>query len=215
MTTVAELDYDKVIRDFANAMAAKMDQPKNQSKPSWRQVQDHVLISQLLEEAGELCEAIIIGSDEDIRSECYDVANFAMMIADRHRKIETVPAEDLVAFICPRRQEVGADKPGHPFKYGNEDHWRKDDNNTCSWCGSMHPDDFMEIAKTGFSGGGQLVPTDKSYKVYAGLTHYKFYFMHLSEVQQIEFERLAREGLLNIASPGHFYVAPFFMRNKS
>lgn len=38
----------------------------------------------------------------------------------------------------------------------------------------------------------------------------KFYFMHFSVEQQKEFVRLSNEKKLSIASPGYFYVPPFF-----
>ncbi|MES2671608.1 MAG: hypothetical protein V4673_14490 [Pseudomonadota bacterium] len=42
----------------------------------------------------------------------------------------------------------------------HKSHWRAD--RTCSYCGSMHPDDVFAAIEA----GSQLTPTDKSYKVY-------------------------------------------------
>ena len=53
----------------------------------------------------------------------------------------------------------------------------------CSYCGSVHPDEFMAAVE---AGEVELEPTDKSYKVYVTggkLSHDKFYFQHLSEAQ--------------------------------
>ncbi len=51
-----------------------------------------------------------------------------------------------------------------------DDEWRLDerrggDNGVCSYCGSLHPDDFMAAARAGC----ELGPTDKGYKVYVDL----------------------------------------------
>lgn len=89
---------------------------------------------------------------------------------------------------CPRR-----DESVNPDAYGDgtdtPDQWRKDgDWLTCSYCGSLHPDEFMTICREGTQ---ELGPTDKNYKVYvAGLNVRgagKFYFQHLSEDQRREF----------------------------
>lgn len=79
--------------------------------------------------------------------------------------------------------------------------------------------------------GGEVGPTDKSYKAYIkcpysdpragetaeidrGISVYgitaKFYFQHLSEVQQHEFIRLYNAKQMNVGCPGHFYVLPYF-----
>lgn len=51
------------------------------------------------------------------------------------------------------------------------DHWEtgrgaiyQTDELSCTYCGSLHPDRFMELARAGWS----LTPTDKAYKVYLG-----------------------------------------------
>ncbi len=109
---------------------------------------------------------------------------------------------------CPRRGgEIG------PWERGeNLDTWdiREQMHNGlrarhCSFCGSLHPDDFMHAARDGVEVG----PTDKSYKVYVDQAHggSKFYFQHLSPEQRQEFIQLLNDGTLNIGYPGHFYVA--------
>lgn len=57
---------------------------------------------------------------------------------------------------CPRRLES-------PMPQGGiyEDHYRED--GTCSYCGSMNPDTFMQRL---LAGDIEVGPTDKSYKVY-------------------------------------------------
>jgi hypothetical protein len=113
--------------------------------------------------------------------------------------------------LCPRRSEMGITDSSHPFKVPNSDHWRmRDGHRTCSWCGSLHPDDFMECAEV----GKKLTPTDKNYKVYVDNTT-KFYFQHLSEAQKTRFVELMNGSLLIFAEPGFFYVLPFFAQRKS
>ena len=92
---------------------------------------------------------------------------------------------------------------------GIEAVWRMD--NTCSYCGSLHPDDFMKAVRRGdcFLGA-----TDKGYKVYAtiGSRRYKFYFMHLSEPQMKEFIDLYNRGSLQFEGGQPFYVLPYFCK---
>ncbi len=62
---------------------------------------------------------------------------------------------------CPRRSE-----DWRPLPDGQADTWRRrgraDQPRTCSYCGSLHPGDFLDLALA----GAQLGPTDKDYKVY-------------------------------------------------
>lgn len=86
---------------------------------------------------------------------------------------------------------------------------------SCSFCGSLHPDRFMELVRDGWSVG----PTDKAYKAYLqepdaaegqGGKSAKFYFLHLSSEQQAEFIDLHNSRRMTVGYPGHFYVLPFF-----
>jgi hypothetical protein len=115
---------------------------------------------------------------------------------------------------CPRAIENGGG-PNSVFKppMNGEMTWREDQ--TCSYCGSLHPDVFMQRLE---AGDVVLGPTDTSYKVYVqdhrgtpiGGPAGKFYFQHLGEAQRARFIELHNEGRLKLDSPGHFYVAPFF-----
>lgn len=70
---------------------------------------------------------------------------------------------------CPRRAETGRDNPDSPFVGSgtNLDTWRTDATGpSCSYCGSLHPDRFMELVQEGWTVG----PTDKSYKAYLSPT---------------------------------------------
>ena len=62
---------------------------------------------------------------------------------------------------CPRR--VGELGPWDPSE-DNLDSWRADRDGlrTCSFCGSMHPDDFLKAVEDGL----EIGPTDKTYKAY-------------------------------------------------
>lgn len=115
--------------------------------------------------------------------------------------------------ICPRREEDGTG-PGSPyFESDNKDTYRGDD--TCSYCGSLNPDIFMEWLE---AGDVELTPTDKNYKVYVegskARSHTKFYFQHLSPEQKMRFVALMNANALRLAEPGHFYVLPFFASKK-
>lgn len=71
----------------------------------------------------------------------------------------------------------------------------------CSYCGSMHPDDFMQAVRDGV----EIGPTDKSYKMYVDHMHGKFYTAHLDAEQQAEFLQLAQEQKVNWGYPGYPY----------
>ena len=97
--------------------------------------------------------------------------------------------------VCPRRWlPAESDKP---------DAWRED--NTCSFCGSLHPDEFLRRVEA----GEVLTPTDKSYKVYLGQS--KFYFQHFTSNQKQRFIELLNQQRVQFAEPGHFYVLPYFI----
>lgn len=111
--------------------------------------------------------------------------------------------------VCPCAEEDGATLKQLNPPFNGEAVWRVD--NTCSYCGSMNPDAFMERLE---AGDIQLDPTDKSYKVYVktqGITG-KFYFQHLSADQRKRFIELNNAGRLNFGPPGYFYMLPFFCR---
>lgn len=84
---------------------------------------------------------------------------------------------------------------------------------SCSFCGSLHPDRFLELIRKGWIVG----PTDKAYKAYLeppqadqGGNRAKFYFPHLSPEQQDQFIELHNSRQMQIGYPGHFYVPPYF-----
>ena len=107
-------------------------------------------------------------------------------------------------YLCPERVIPG------PSGVGDEWHGEAQ-SRSCSYCGSLHPDDFMAAVKQ----GARLTPPDKAYKVYvsrAGQPQTKFSFVHLSAEQKKEFVELynARQG----DHGWRFYVMPFFMSSS-
>lgn len=89
--------------------------------------------------------------------------------------------------------------------------WRAD--GTCSYCGSVSPDDFFEALKQ----GAEIIPTDKDYKCYIngnGYHHAKFYFEHMTDEQRINFIELVNAKEILYAYPGYFYRTPYFMKRK-
>lgn len=113
---------------------------------------------------------------------------------------------------CPRRDEDPDFFPG-PDRW-SQGHGIITDKRVlaCSYCGSLHPDTFMEAVDEGH----EIGPTDKSYKVYVrdpgGRQYAKFYFQHLSPEQRREFIARLNAQTMNIGYPGHFYRLPFFVR---
>lgn len=75
---------------------------------------------------------------------------------------------------CPRRYVDGTIE--------NPDVWyKKDDYRTCSYCGSLHPDDLLTIIKD--EGFGVIEKSTKSYKWYVSCSkgHLKYYRPHDTE----------------------------------
>lgn len=77
----------------------------------------------------------------------------------------------------PQVMAHSVDLDKNPFP----DYWRKDvhNNRTCSFCGSIHPDDYINAIKE--HGFGISERTTKSYKVYVnipGAEMYKYYRYH-------------------------------------
>jgi NTP pyrophosphatase (non-canonical NTP hydrolase) len=81
-----EVDTREEVRWFAVQMEAKLKE--NDHKGGWDNCQYRYLLDRLREEVDELIQAFWDQekTTEDIVSEAADVANFAMMIADKTRK---------------------------------------------------------------------------------------------------------------------------------
>lgn len=121
---------------------------------------------------------------------------------------------------CPRRIEDGRGGDGGPFVGAGDlideykpGHGIIGQGRGCSYCGSMHPDDFMEAMRE----GAELGTTSKNYKAYVrgykndGANGGKFYFQHLTTEQRHEFITLLNERKVNFGAFGGFTVMPFFI----
>lgn len=114
---------------------------------------------------------------------------------------------------CGYRVVQGRDDPASPFAGSGRDldEWRAD--GTCSYCGSLNPEALMARIE---AGDIELVPTDKSYKVYVrnacgpDLAPTKFYFYHFTPDQQAWFIDMLNQRRVRLGFPGHFYVLPYF-----
>lgn len=115
-------------------------------------------------------------------------------------------------FRCGRRGPWVANSPLAYDQVEKGDHYRS--NGTCSYCGSVSQEAFLAFIEA----GGEVGPTDKSYKAYLTATDtvqppgIKFYFQHLDEAGQRKFIELVNAKRVRIGYPGHFYVLPFFCR---
>jgi hypothetical protein len=112
---------------------------------------------------------------------------------------------------CPRRMfQVSAGQGVGPDTWVN-----RHDTRTCSYCGSLHPDDVI----TRLTAGEKAGPTDKNYKLYVG-SRDKACFQHFNKTHMDAFIALYNaasdnaEGKpsMNVGTPGYFYQMPFFMR---
>lgn len=131
-------------------------------------------------------------------------------------------------FTCPRRSDIAIGlmglagqrpDPGEYADYcenalGNPgpDGWvSRDGELHCNYCGSLHPDRFMEMVKN----GAEIGPTDKNYKVYLDSARTKFYTVHLSREQAQELKELLTVRPVDnsdkymtkarVGHPGYFY----------
>lgn len=119
---------------------------------------------------------------------------------------------------CPRRIENGMHTSNSPLRGAGENldtyskgHGLISQARGCSYCGSMHPDDFMEAMRS----GKELGVTDKNYKAYVDGMNGKFYYQHLSAEQRHEFIALINERKINFGYPGYFTVLPYFIQRAS
>jgi len=104
------------VREFALAMEAKL--AANDHKGGWKQDGAFSLFGRLVEESGELSDALIATTAEPRRvlHEAVDVANFAMMIADvagglRSTQIQEetkMPETNELTIRCPMCEQVVA-----------------------------------------------------------------------------------------------------------
>lgn len=72
------------VKWFAEQMESKLQE--NDHKGGWEECDPFWLLDRLKEEIFELKLSMARQENEDVIKECADVANFAMMIADKARK---------------------------------------------------------------------------------------------------------------------------------
>lgn len=77
-------EEDEAVRWFSDQMLTKLRE--NRGKGGWRHETDFSLLGSIANELHELVDALHAGDPKEIARECADVANFAMFIADNHRK---------------------------------------------------------------------------------------------------------------------------------
>jgi hypothetical protein len=77
-------EREEALRAFVGDMRAKLE--ANEHKGSWRETPYFLLMRGLRDELEELADALIGQNWEAVIKESADVANFAMMIADRARR---------------------------------------------------------------------------------------------------------------------------------
>ena len=88
---------EREVKRFAEAMIEKLNEPKNLAKESWNECHVDYLVYCLWKEINEVelvlkqkmsCFASTKERKQEILKECADVANFAMMIADKVGALE-------------------------------------------------------------------------------------------------------------------------------
>jgi len=73
----------KLIKEFGREMQGKLDARSSKGRLGWRDKDIDTLLKWLEDEAFELVKAVGEEPEENIRKECADVANVAMMIWDK------------------------------------------------------------------------------------------------------------------------------------
>lgn len=112
---------------------------------------------------------------------------------------------------CGRRAADGMADNNSPLKLSgtNLDEYR---DGRCTYCGSVSQEAFLAFVEA----GGEVGPTDKSYKAYlhdtdaAKAPGIKFYFQHLDEAGRDKFIELYNAKRMRIGYPHRFYVTPYF-----
>jgi hypothetical protein len=72
----------KRFHDFVDEAIDKINLPKNEKKAHWGCLENRELVDLLTTETFELRHAVFYPHHGDIKDECKDVINFALMISD-------------------------------------------------------------------------------------------------------------------------------------
>jgi hypothetical protein len=129
--------------------------------------------------------------------------------------VDTLPE----TMTCGRRVENGMHLADSPFHEAgpDRDHWEKFKSNgdrVCSYCGSLHPDDFFRLVKLAAEAPEDaqdcvsIDPSDKGYKIYVrqpGVQNahdggIKFYKQHLdskpTDEQRADYKEAVRRSVI-------------------
>jgi hypothetical protein len=115
-------------------------------------------------ESGDMIIGQLFGTTENgYRQHAYDFNK-------EYVKIDKTEVDALERQTCPSRMN----QPGPFERTEGVDFWKEyEDKKTCSFCGSLHPEEVLKTVKEqGFRG----VERAKSYKMYVG--HHKYYLWH-------------------------------------
>ena len=113
--------------------------------------------------------------------------------------------DDMLVALTGAAPEHAPDDLPDDWNHYPED---RDGERRCSYCGSLHPEDFFRRIEA----GEELVPTDKTYKAYVGSASIKFYYQHLSAEDQQRFVDLYNARKIRFGYPGYLYTRPYFLR---
>lgn len=103
-------NFEPVVDWFSGIMKVKLGTKHNRAKPHWATSTFALLLERLRDEVQELENALCREDVANAVSECCDVANFAMMIADKLRQeLYSEPEGDVSRETPqePRRRRVG------------------------------------------------------------------------------------------------------------
>jgi NTP pyrophosphatase (non-canonical NTP hydrolase) len=86
---VNDIEIRPKVMAFARLMEVALR--KNDHKGGWKECSEAYLFTRLIEEAGELGKAMLSFLEGSVGNEAVDVANFAMMLADKYGDLEVKP----------------------------------------------------------------------------------------------------------------------------
>ena len=139
---------------------------------------------------------VFVASDEDSEEIKKVISTGDVWMGDNH--------PDIMRMTCRSRMEQRG-----PWEYREGlDTWEYCPNGdrTCSFCGSLHPEDFLALVRLAAEGQPvEIEPSDKSYKIYVGRRTVrnaseggiKFYTWHLSGPVSTSDQDLYEQAVLN------------------
>jgi hypothetical protein len=111
---------------------------------------------------------------------------------------------------CPRRMGQFGDWD----REEGLDRWTSGDadRRTCSFCKSMHPDEFMMLIRSGGNVGRTQVPYEAPVVDRSGETVGKIDYLHLTDRQQAQFADMMRDESHHLGADGSIAATPFFAK---